>query len=159
MKIKVLSILLLLLGLSSVSMASDIPLISEVDFADASRQASKANKKLLFIYKQNDCAECDSFIADLASRKESGELQKFALYQVNTDQGIEVVCPDGLELSDDEFFSAKGIHGKLSLVFHDESGEVVYTHNGIPTKNRLISLIRFIAEENYAVDWESDSKS
>ncbi|MDH5447243.1 MAG: hypothetical protein OEY52_16975 [Gammaproteobacteria bacterium] len=141
---------ILLVAISGSVMAKDVPLINEVDFLEASAQASKHNKRLLTIYRQDDCEECDRFISDLAQNQNNTKYNKYSFYQVSTNKGIEVVCPNGLELSDNEYFEAKGIHGKLSLVFHDEYGNVVYTHNGIPAHDELYALMDFVHEEKYA---------
>jgi len=143
-------VMFIFFGVSSTGMAQEIPLISEVDFSDASREAASSNKRLLFIYKQDNCEECEQFISTLAEKQDNPKYRQFAIYQANTNTGIDVVCPDGLELSDGEFFTAKGIHGKLSLVFHDESGDVVYTHNGIPSETKLVALMEFVRDEQYA---------
>ena len=140
-----------LLAASSGSvMAENVPLITEVDFFEASAKASQENKRLLTIYRQDDCEECDRFISELAQNQNSSKYNNYTYYQVSTSKGVDVVCPNGLELSDNEFFESKGIFGKLSLVFHDESGNVVYTYKGIPVKDELHALMEFVQDEKYA---------
>ena len=156
----ILFLLLILSGCATqeqINTQSAIPKITDIDLQYASAEAKSKNKNLMIVYTQESCQRCGKWLSNIkALQKTDKLLDKFKLYHVNMQKGIEVVCPSGIELDDEEFYQAKGIEGELSIVFHNDIGEVVYTYNSFPDEKTLPALLKYINSKQYEnrIDFE-----
>ena len=129
---------------------NSIPKITDIDLQYASQKAQQNNKTLMIVYQNDKCSTCNLWLANLLDQQQSNEmLQRFEIKSVSLQKGIDVTCPSGIELDNEEFFEAKGIEGDLSIVFHNDIGEVVFTYNEQPNNTELKKLLHYIKLEKY----------
>lgn len=99
------------------------------------------SKPLMIVYYEDDCAVCN----DLAlSKTAAGDTwqQSFALYKTDVAEEFSIVCPNGTELSDNNFMMIKGIEKLPAVVITDEDGNVIHVENGVDQKDRLAAIGR-----------------
>jgi len=134
-----------------------IPTITDIDLQYASQKARQKNKNLMIVYQNDNCSSCKQWLANLIDKQQTDKiLQHFEIKSVSLQKGIDVICPSGIELDNEEFFEAKGIEGDLSIVFHNDIGEVIFTYNEQPNNAELKKLLHYIKLKKYQEDIEYD---
>ena len=127
-----------------------IPQITDIDLQYASAKAKSNNRTLMIVYNNENCATCKEWLVSTLEKQATDKmLNQFEIKNVSMQKGIEVVCPSGIELDNEEFYEAKGIEGDLSIVFHNDIGEVVYTYNEQPSDEDLNALLQYIKLHKY----------
>ena len=129
---------------------NSVPQITDIDLQYASARANRNNKTLMIVYSNDDCSTCKQWLhATLNKQPTDKMLNQFEIKNVSMQKGIEVICPSGIELDNEEFYDAKGIEGDFSIVFHNDIGEVVYTYNEQPGDKDLNALLQYIKLHKY----------
>lgn len=125
-----------------------IPQITDIDLQYASHKAKLANKSLMIVYTNDNCTTCKQWLNETLEKLHTNNMLKhFEIKSVSLQKGIDVVCPSGIELDNEEFYEAKGIEGDLSIVFHNDIGEVVFTYGEQPNTSELNHLLHYIKLE------------
>jgi len=117
--------------------ADKIPEINNIDLERLATNAANQDKRLMVIYYNKQCDVCDALIRNntLNSVK-----QHYQLYAVDAETGFDVVCPNGDDLSDNDFFEEKGITALPAVVITDQYGNVDFVENAISSSQHLIEV-------------------
>ena len=121
------------------------PTITEVESADLNQLAEEAaaeNKQLMIIYYRDHCKACEQLVSaqgddDTMLNKTS---QNYKIYKTNAANGFDVVCPNGEQLSNNEFMSVKGITSLPAVVITDKFGSVQVVENNVKDAQQLLAI-------------------
>jgi len=123
-----------------------------VDLGEQAVIAQSQGKLLMLVLVKEDCTACDNLLSVINNDQTSSRIHdQFYIVKSVVDEKFAVVCPEGVELSRDEFQNMKGISSYPAMVFTNSIGDVVYRYEGELTTKSLQALADFINQRAYAV--------
>ncbi|MDY0007841.1 MAG: thioredoxin fold domain-containing protein [Spongiibacteraceae bacterium] len=114
------------------------------------RNRVAAQRPLLVLFEQADCAACAEFHREILARPESRALlQRFDAVQLDMWSDATLVRPDGKRSSAAEWARQLNIQYTPSLVFFDEQGKEVFRTEAYLRTFHIQSVMEYIASGAY----------
>lgn len=114
------------------------------------RNRVTAQRPLLVLFEQADCAACTEFHRDILARPESRTLlQRFDAVQLDMWGDTTLVKPDGRRATAAEWARQLNIQYTPSLVFFDEQGREVFRTEAYLRTFHIQSVMEYIASGAY----------
>ncbi len=124
--------------------------VSNVSSVDNLNDALEADKYLLVIFGQKQCATCDELHLDILQRPESRELLKrmnVAVVDLWSDQ--EIVTPNGSKQKIYDWAKKLGINYAPSLVYFNDKGEEVFRSDAYLKTFHVQSVMDYVTTGAY----------
>lgn len=125
------------------------PLFLQPPYALA-RNRVAAQRPLLVLFEQADCAACEEFHRDIMARAESRDLlQRFDAVQLDMWSKTALVAPDGGRTTAADWARKLNIQYTPSLVFFDEQGNEVFRSEAYLRTFHVQSVMEYVASGAY----------
>ena len=129
---------------------NDAPFFQKPPFALARSERMSAQRPLLVLFEQSQCAPCDEFHQDVLAREETRDLlTAFDVVQLDRWADTRVLTPAGERATAREWADTLEVKYTPSLLFFDETGREVFRTEAYLKSFHVQSALEYVASGAY----------
>lgn len=124
--------------------------VINIKFPNDLKRALQADKHLLVMFEQRQCATCDELHQEILKRPESTtQLQRFNVSVVDMWSDEEIIRPDGKTVTIRDWAQQLDIKYAPSLVYFNDQGEEVFRSDAYLKAFHVQSVMDYVASNAY----------
>ncbi len=122
---------------------------SFLEFSEDVREAAASNKRLMVMFHQDNCPYCNALVERNLSQKhiEDKMRESFEIIAINMWGDREVLTVEGQSYSEKAFAEALRVQFTPTLIFFNETGEMVLRLNGYLPPRQFEAALDYVSQK------------